>query len=453
MTQTADHADNVVLLRPQPRIYARPEHSISRKFVSDSALKVLYRLDKAGFQAYLVGGSVRDLLLGREPKDFDIATNALPEQVRELFRNCRLIGRRFRLAHVQFGREIIEVATFRAQHDGDIEGAAMTDQGRILRDNVYGTLEEDVWRRDFTVNALYYNIADFSIVDYVGGVEDLRAGRLRLIGDPDKRYREDPVRMLRAARFATKLGFMLDSATLESIPRLRHLLEDIAPARLFDEMLKMFQGGVGHQTFEVLRHHGLFHCLFPMTDDQLDSPEGEFAQRLIAAALRSTDLRVAENKPITPAFLLAALLWHVVEEEAEKLIANGVTAFDAMTLAADAVISKQIARIAMPRRFSNVTREIWALQARLEKPTPKRAQRALEHPRFRAAYDFLLLRAEAGDPVQEEATFWTEYLAADEDARPRLLQQMSAQPDGAVRPGGAKRRRRRRRRPAADATE
>lgn len=450
----ADPVDNVVQLRAQPRIYARPDHSISRKFVSDSALKVLYRLDKAGFQAFLVGGSVRDLLLGREPKDFDIATNALPEQVRELFRNCRLIGRRFRLAHVQFGREIIEVATFRAQHDGDAEGAAMTDEGRILRDNVYGTLEDDVWRRDFTVNALYYNIADFSIVDYVGGVEDLRAGRLRLIGDPDKRYREDPVRMLRAVRFATKLGFLLDEATLEAIPRLRHLLEDIAPARLFDEMLKMFQGGVGHQTFEALRHHGLFHCLFPLTDRHLDGAEGEFAQRLIAAALRSTDLRVAEDKPITPAFLLAALLWHVVEEEAEKLIANGVGAHDALALAADTVISKQIARIAMPRRFSNVTREIWALQSRLEKPTPKRVQRALEHPRFRAAYDFLVLRAEAGDPVQEDASFWTEFLAAEGEDREAMLSDLRSQPEGAARPGGSgKRRRRRRRRPPAAATE
>ena len=448
MSEPANHADNVVTLHPQPRIYGRAEHSISRKFVSENALKVLYRLDKAGFQAYLVGGSVRDLLLGREPKDFDIATNALPEQVRELFRNCRLIGRRFRLAHVQFGREIIEVATFRAQHDGDAEGAAMTDEGRILRDNVYGTLEEDVWRRDFTVNALYYNIADFSIVDHVGGVEDLRAGRMRLIGDPDKRYREDPVRMLRAVRFATKLGFLLDRATLDAIPRLRHLLEDIAPARLFDEMLKMFQGGVGHQTFESLRHHGLFHCLFPLTDKHLDSADGEFAQRLIAGALRSTDLRVAEDKPITPAFLIAALLWHVVEEEAEKLVANGVTLHDALGFAADTVISKQIARIAMPRRFSNVTREIWALQSKLEKPTPKRIARALEHPRFRAAYDFLVLRAEAGDPVQEEATFWTEYLAAEGEVRDSLVQNLRSQPDSA-RPGSPKRRRRRRRRPPA----
>lgn len=412
----------IIPLRPRPRIYTRSEHPISRKFISESALKVLYRLDKAGFQAYLVGGSVRDLLLGREPKDFDIATDALPEQVRELFRNCRLIGRRFRLAHVQFGNEIIEVATFRAAHDGETDGAAVTDDGRILRDNVYGTLDDDVWRRDFTVNALYYNIADFSIVDYVGGVEDLRAGRLRLIGQPEKRYREDPVRLLRAIRFATKLGFAMDSATLASIPKLRHLLESIAPARLFDEMLKLFLGGVGHQTFAALRHHSLFHCLFPLTDDALDSPDGEFAIRLIACALANTDARIAQDKPITPAFLFAALLWQNVEEAVAGLQANGVPMTEAMQLAADTVISKQVARIAMPRRFTNVTREIWALQPRLVKHIVKRAPRLTEHPRFRAAYDFLLLRAEAGDPVTEAAEWWTNYLAADEGGRAQLLE-------------------------------
>jgi poly(A) polymerase len=285
--------------------------------------------------------------------------------------------------------------------------------------------------------------------DYCGGFEDVQARRLRLIGDPETRYREDPVRMLRAVRFATKLGFMLDRATLETIPRLRHLLEDIAPARLFDEMLKLFQGGVGHQTFEALRHHGLFHCLFPLTDEHLDGTDGEFAQRLIAAALDSTDRRVAEDKPITPAFLLAALLWHVVEDEAEDLVADGVTPHDALNLAADTIISKQIARMAMPRRFTNVTREIWALQSRLEKPTPKRVARALEHPRFRAAYDFLLLRAEAGDPVREDAEFWTSFLAAEDGTRDALLQDLGTQAIESNRPAGAKRRRRRRRRPPA----
>ena len=457
MTELADNLANVQAeARVQPRIYTRDEHAVSRKFISDAALKVLYRLNKAGYQAYLVGGSVRDLLLGREPKDFDIATDALPEQVRELFRNCRLIGRRFRLAHVQFGQEIIEVATFRAQHDGDAEGSAMTDEGRILRDNVYGSIDDDVWRRDFTVNALYYNIADFSIVDYVGGVEDLRAGRLRLIGDPDKRYREDPVRMLRAIRFATKLGFGLDDATLDAIPRLRQLLEDIAPARLFDEMLKMFHGGVGLQTFEALRHHGLFHCLFPMTDEFLDSPEGEFAGALIAAALASTDARVVENKPITPAFLFAALLWQVVEEHAALLTANGMQAAEALETAADGMISRQIQRIAMPRRFTQVTREIWSLQARMQRPSARRVDRLMEHPRFRAAYDFLLLREKAGDPVEEAAEFWTRYLVTPTEDREQMVEDLDLEgidaPAAATTPGGApgpkRRRRRRRRKPA-----
>ncbi|MSQ68033.1 MAG: polynucleotide adenylyltransferase PcnB [Gammaproteobacteria bacterium] len=450
MKSVEPSAVSVTPSRPPPRIYTRDEHTVSRKFVSEAALKVLYRLNKAGYQSYLVGGSVRDLLLGREPKDFDIATDALPEQVRELFRNCRLIGRRFRLAHVQFGQEIIEVATFRAQHDGDAEGSAMTDEGRILRDNVYGTIDDDVWRRDFTVNSLYYNIADFSIVDYMGGVEDLRAGHLRLIGDPDKRYREDPVRMLRALRFATKLGFSLDVGTLEAIPRLRHLLEAIAPARLFDEMLKLFQGGAGRQTFAALRHHGLFHCLFPLTDELLDSPEGEFAQALIEAALDNTDARVADNKPITPAFLFAALLWHVVEEEAASLMANGASSLDALAVASDAIIGKQIARIAMPRRFTNVTREIWGLQARLQKPAAKRVEKSMEHPRFRAAYDFLLLRALAGEPVDDAAEFWTRYLSTpSDDDREHLVENLPSAEALAPAPDAAKRRRRRRRRKPA----
>jgi poly(A) polymerase len=431
---------DVIPLHPAPRIHARADHPVSRKQIADSALKVLYRLNKAGFRALLVGGSVRDLLLGRSPKDFDVATDALPEQVRELFRNCRLIGRRFRLAHVQFGHEIIEVATFRAAHDGDADGAAMSDEGRILRDNVYGSLDDDVWRRDFTVNALYYDIADFSIIDYVGGLEDVHAQRLRLIGDPEKRYREDPVRMLRAARFAAKLGFTIEAATLEPITRLRHLLEDIAPARLFDEMLKLFQGGFGLASFEMLRRHGLLHCLCPLTEKALNGPEGAFVERLVTCALANTDRRIAENRPVTPAFLFAALLWQSVEDEAASNSANGLNTPEALQLAADTVISHQVARIAMPRRFTNITREIWALQPRLAKPAPRRAQRLIEHPRFRAAYDFLLLRAEAGEPVKEAAEWWTEYLEADEGQRGSLLE---AAPGGGDAPSGPRRRRRR----------
>jgi poly(A) polymerase len=315
-----------------------------------------------------------------------------------------------------------------------------SDEGRILRDNVYGSLDDDVWRRDFTVNALYYDIADFSIIDYVGGLEDVHAQRLRLIGDPEKRYREDPVRMLRAARFAAKLGFTIEAATLEPITRLRHLLEDIAPARLFDEMLKLFQGGFGLASFEMLRRHGLLHCLCPLTEKALNGPEGAFVERLVTCALANTDRRIAENRPVTPAFLFAALLWQSVEDEAASNSANGLNTPEALQLAADTVISHQVARIAMPRRFTNITREIWALQPRLAKPAPRRAQRLIEHPRFRAAYDFLLLRAEAGEPVKEAAEWWTEYLEADEGQRGSLLE---AAPGAGDAPSGPRRRRRR----------
>ncbi|MGD9602702.1 MAG: polynucleotide adenylyltransferase PcnB [Gammaproteobacteria bacterium] len=450
MDQQPSSSAEIIPLHPRPRVYARAEHPISRKAISEAALKVLYRLNKAGFRALLVGGSVRDLLLGRQPKDFDVATDALPEQVRELFRNCRLIGRRFRLAHVQFGPEIIEVATFRAAHDGDADGAAMSDDGRILRDNVYGSLDDDVWRRDFTVNALYYDIADFSIVDYVGGVEDLKAHRLRLIGDPERRFREDPVRMLRAARFAAKLDFDIDPATLAPLASLRHLLEDIAPARLFDEILKLFHGGFGRASFEMLREHGLFHCLCPMTDHALDGSEGDFVRRLLTAALDNTDQRIREDKPVTPAFLFAALLWQNVEEETAINLANGLGSIEAVQLAADTVISRQVARIAMPRRFTNVTREIWALQPRLVKRIAKRAPRLLEHPRFRAAYDFLLLRAQAGEPVQEAVDWWTQFIGADETSRSQLVD--ASHMDTAADPGRRRRRRRggaRRRKPDA----
>jgi len=327
----------------------------------------------------------------------------------------------------------------------------MTDEGRILRDNVYGSLDDDVWRRDFTVNSLYYDIADFSIVDYTGGVEDIRARRLRLLGDPETRYREDPVRMLRAARFATKLDFEIEPATLEPIARLRHLLEDIAPARLFDEMLKLFHGGCGRASFEMLRRHGLFHCLCPLTDKALDGAEGEFVNRLLTSALDNTDHRIAEGKPVTPAFLFAALLWQSVEDETQVNLANGLSPIEAVQFAADTVISKQVARIAMPRRFTSVTREIWALQPRLMRHTSKRAPRLTEHPRFRAAYDFLLLRAAAGEPVQEAADWWTHFLESDEAGRAQLVEAASTQAGDTRRPKRRRRRGGRSRRSADDA--
>ncbi|MGZ8193685.1 MAG: polynucleotide adenylyltransferase PcnB, partial [Methylobacter sp.] len=299
------------------KIYPRSEHNISRTQVSENALKVLYRLQKSGFDAYLVGGCVRDLLLGREPKDFDVATNADPEQIRKIFRNCRLIGRRFRLAHIHFGREVIEVATFRGAGEEQDDKQMLNKEGRLLRDNVYGTIEEDVWRRDFTVNALYYNIRDFSVVDYTGGMEDHRTGTLRLIGDPETRFREDPVRMLRAVRFAVKLGFKLHPDCEKSIPELAELLSNIPSARLYDETLKLFLSGYALQTFEMLRHYGLFKVLFPATESSLAIEENGFPKLLLIKALENSDNRIAEGKTVTAYFLLAAFLWEPVRMQAK----------------------------------------------------------------------------------------------------------------------------------------
>ena len=389
----------------------RSEHVISRANISPNALKVLYRLKEAGYQAHLVGGGVRDLLLGREPKDFDIATDAHPEDVRALFRNCRLIGRRFRLAHVMFGREIIEVATFRALHQGGGQGGDqhVDDEGRIVRDNVFGDIEGDAFRRDFTVNALYYNIADFSIIDYTGGMADIDKGVLHLIGDPDTRFREDPVRMLRAVRFATKLGFRLEAATEAPIKDLAYLLGDIPPARLFDEMLKLFLGGCALDNFEMLRHYNLFGQLFPLTEQALAHEEEHFPLTLIARGMANTDKRIAEGKPVTPAFLFALFLWQPVRIRAAQLEADGQHPAQALQHAGSQIIAEQAQVMATPRRFSLPMRDIWMLQLRLENNGGRRSARALNHPRFRAAYDFLLLRGAAGEVPESLGEWWTEF--------------------------------------------
>lgn len=426
-----------------PAVVPRAEHAISRANISESALKVLYRLKNAGFASYLVGGGVRDLLLGREPKDFDVATDASPEQVQALFRNCRLIGRRFRLAHVRFGGDIIEVATFRAtqQTESDsgtgVNALALSEEGRILRDNVYGTLEQDAFRRDFSVNALYYDIRDFSIVDYVGGLADLRAGNLRLIGDPEKRYREDPVRMLRAARFAAKLGFRIHPGTEQPIRELAPLLGDIPPARLFEEILKLFLYGFGLQAFEVLRHYDLFAQLFPQTDAVLSSEEQGFPHVFIAKALASTDARVSEGRSVTPAFLFATLLWEPVRQRASALQASGMHPSDAYRQATYEMVDEQSLKVAFPRRFVTPMVEIYQMQARLLQREGKRPLRLLGHPRFRAAYDFLLLRAEANDADQELADWWTQLQTANADQQRSMLT--------ASQPSSPRRRRRKRR--------
>ncbi len=404
-----------------PILIPRPEHNISRANISANAVKVLYRLHDAGHRACLVGGGVRDLLLGREPKDFDVATDARPEQVYKLFRNCRLIGRRFRLAHVQFGRDIVEVATFRAcseeSEDGRSSGVERAANGRILSDNVYGSIEEDAWRRDFTINALYYDIANFAVLDYVGGIADLEAGLIRLIGDPVQRYHEDPVRMLRAVRFAAKLGLRLDPATEAPLHRLGHLLEQIPPARLFEEMLKLFMGGCAIQTFELLRHYRLFGWLFPATEHCLNRQQQHYPKTLLIRALANTDQRLVENKPINPAFLFAALLWEPLREQMHRLQAEGMDGHEALQEAADTVTREQSRRVALPRRYSLPMREIWELQPRLTQITGKRPLRLATHPRFRAAYDFLTLRADTDEQAAELAKWWTRFLQMDDAER------------------------------------
>ncbi|HZO22598.1 MAG TPA: polynucleotide adenylyltransferase PcnB [Steroidobacteraceae bacterium] len=484
---------------------------MSRAHVSPNALRVLYRLRDAGYMAFLVGGCVRDLLIGIEPKDFDVATDALPEQVRKLFRNCRLIGRRFRLAHVFFGREIIEVATFRAatapapgeepegeDRDADeavLEAAALDESdldeelqsgepdngassgaeagtagtdgaerlldesterlfdetGRILRDNIYGTIDADVWRRDLTANALYYNIADFSLWDYVGGFEDIAARKLKLIGDPDTRFREDPVRMLRTARFEAKLGFEIDAATAEPIARLRTLLRGVPPARLFDETLKLFLTGHGRRSFEVLRHRGLLASLLPTVDKYLNTHPDSVVEKLLVQGLENTDARVGADKPVTPTFLFALLLYGPIAGIIESAPAERWHELATILDACDRATREVQSHISLPKRFSLGMREMFALQPRLEHPRGRRALRVLEHPRFRAAYDLLLLRAQHGMASADIAQWWTRVQEASVEERGRMADALTGhaqRPEGPRRGG---RRRRRRRGPSAPA--
>ena len=407
---------------PQVRIYSRPEHNISRAQISESALKVLYKLQKEGYSAYLVGGCVRDLLLGREPKDFDVVTNADPEQVRKVFRNCRLIGRRFRLAHVHFGREVIEVATFRGAGEEQNDKQVLNKEGRLLRDNVYGTIEEDVWRRDFTVNALYYNIKDFSVVDFVGGMADHKAAELKLIGDPDTRFREDPVRMLRAVRFAVKLGFKLHPECEKSMHKVAELLSSIPSARLYDETLKLFMSGYALQTFEMLRHYGLFQVLFPATESCLSIEENGFPRLLLIKALENSDNRMAEGKTVTAYFLFAAFLWEPVQMRAKEKMAKGLIEFMAYQEAANEVIAMQVKSTALPRHITLAMREVWSLQPKFNACVGSKPSRLITHPRFRAGYDFLLLRAETGGADPELAQWWSKYQAANENEQRKMTQ-------------------------------
>jgi poly(A) polymerase len=469
----------------QPRIIPRSEHSISRSGISPNALRVLYRLRDGGFQAFLVGGCVRDLLLGIVPKDFDVATDALPEQVKKLFRNCRLVGRRFRLAHVFFGRETIEVATFRAASapsqgeepmpDADPEdGEApeideplepelmesdnephtmrlLDETGRIIRDNVYGSIGEDVWRRDFTANALYYNIADFSLWDYVGGAEDIAARTLKLIGDPETRFREDPVRMLRAVRFEAKLDFHLDPETAAPIEPLCGLLSGVPSARLFDETLKLFLNGYGARGYEILRGRGLLSALLPSVDAYVVAHPNSLVEKLLVQGLKNTDARVLADKPVTPTFLFALLLYGPIAKAIEGTPPQHWHELSTILAACDQALREAQAHVAIPRRFALGVREMFALQPRLEHPRGRRALRLLEHPRFRAAYDLLLLRAQHGLASNELAQWWTRLQTVSAEEREAMADALAA---AAPRREGARRgprRRRRRRRPASSA--
>ncbi|MCW9032148.1 MAG: polynucleotide adenylyltransferase PcnB [Gammaproteobacteria bacterium] len=399
-----------------PKIIHRKEHALSRKDISEHALKVLYRLKKASYEGFLVGGGVRDLLLGLHPKDFDVATNATPEQVRKLFGNCRLIGRRFRLAHVHFGRDIIEVATFRTSHDqagsDQNSGDGVTKDGMIVRDNVFGSLEDDAWRRDFTVNALYYNIYDFSIVDYTGGLKDIENKNIRIIGDADERLQEDPVRMLRAVRFAAKLNFKIEDSLSASIKANIHLLDGVPTARLFEEVLKLFLHGHALASYELLKEYDLLKHLFRQTADNLD----DTGDRFITQALINTDVRIKQNKPIAPAFLYAALLWPAVKAEMDELKYEDLSLLQVYQIAGQNVLENQLKQILIPKRFGIPMREIWTMQARLASRKGKRPLKLLPVPRFRASYDFLLLREQSGETqLKELCEWWTDIQQVSEE--------------------------------------
>lgn len=409
---------------------SRDQHNISRKQISPNALKVLYRLQDNGYEAYLVGGCIRDLLMGLDPKDFDVVTNATPEQIKSCFSNCRLIGRRFRLAHIMYGREIIEVATFRGHHaqpeeqDNHKHNASHhSDEGQLLRDNVYGTIEEDAERRDFTINALYYSVKGFYIRDFANGIEAIKARKIELIGSPEARYREDPVRMLRAIRFATKLDMTIADKTEAPIYELGSLLGNIPAARLFEESMKMTMAGKAEANYQMMRHYDLFRYLFPVPSQLLNGDINSKYERLARQVFVHTDRRINSGKRVTPAYIHAALLWYVVEHETETLMREKkLSHFDAAYLAQTEVLARHCRSIALPKRFSTVSRDIWQLQYRLTRRLGKRALKLLEHPKFRAGYDFLLLRAEIeGGELTELANWWTKLQSADDSTRAQMV--------------------------------
>ena len=424
---------------PRPKTYGRDKHGIARASISHGALKVCDILRAHNHAAYIVGGAVRDLLLGVVPKDYDVATDAHPEEIHRLFRRSHLIGRRFKLVHVLFGQETVEVSTFRAGEGGEADA-----HGRLLRDNVYGTRVQDAARRDFTANALYYDPHDETVLDYHGGFTDVRKKTMRIIGDPGLRFREDPVRMLRAVRFAAKLGFSIDQKTRAPIRELADLLENVPSARLFEEMLKLLLSGHSAACLAQLRKEGLHHGLLPLLDVVVEQPVGE---RFLRLSLEQTDTRIRSGKSVSPAFLFAALLWHEVLAAWKAIQEKETRSIPALYLAMDQVLDAQTDKLSIPRRLTATMKEIWALQPRLEQRSGKRALVLLTHPRFRAGYDFMLLRADSGEVAMELANWWTRFQDAETEERNAMLI-----PDSAPKKKRPRRRRKSATEPAPEPT-
>jgi poly(A) polymerase len=417
----------------EPVILGPEQHGIDPKLVSNNAVRVTQTLQEAGFKAFVVGGAVRDLLLGVKPKDFDIATNATPEEVKKLFRRAFIIGRRFQIVHVMFGQDLLEVTTFRGNGS---DNAPKDEHGRVLRDNNFGPQHEDAARRDFTINAMYYDPATQTVLDYHGGIEDIRAKVLRIIGQPEARYREDPVRMLRVVRFAAKLQFTIEPATRAPIPVMAPLINNVPAARVFDEMLKLLMSGHALACLKELRSSGLHHGLLPLLDVVLEQPIG---MKFVTLALDSTDTRVKAGKGVSPGFLFASLLWHQVLEKWNAYRAAGESPIPALHLAADDVLDNQTENLALQRRIATDMRDIWAMQPRFERRNGKSPYKLLEHPRFRAGFDFLLLRCESGELDAEIGNWWATFYAGDIAERERLIN--SARD---IQPSGQKKRPRRR---------
>lgn len=430
-----------------PKIYKGREHGIDVQRMSPNAVRVCETLQRAGFKAYIVGGGVRDCMLGVTPKDFDVATDATPEQVKAEFRRALIIGRRFRLVHVVFGREVIETSTFRTL----VTDAPTDEHGRVLRDNEFGTIQEDAARRDFTVNALYYDPQRDEVIDYHQGVPDLEARVLRMIGDPETRYREDPVRMMRAVRFASKLQFQIDPPTAAPLQKMADLLSNVPSARLFDETIKLLTSGHALACMKQLREMGLHHGLLPLLDVVLDDPKGK---RFVEQALKNTDLRIAQEKSISPSFLFSTLLWPQVKERWEQIKANGQYPIPALHEAIDSVLEEQGEQLAIQRRYQADMREIWVMQTRFERRSGQHPFKLLEHVRFRAGYDFMLLRCQTEEIDPEMGQWWTDFYDGDAQQRHQLIQLAltKAESDGGGKGGTKNKRRRRKVKPVADLT-